>query len=79
MRSSPTILNCGRGDKRREWWLWLLLFKISSRQLADQLASDFFAWFTQSKAKPLYIDDLENILDEGMLTLNADIDDGPSA
>ncbi|CAN1190245.1 Pre-rRNA-processing protein TSR2 homolog [Linum perenne] len=47
-----------------------------SRQLADQLASDVFAWFTKSKAEPLYIDDLENILDEGMLTLNADVDDG---
>ncbi|KAL6586794.1 hypothetical protein OROMI_001782 [Orobanche minor] len=47
-----------------------------SRQLSDQLASDVFAWFTQSKAELLYIDDLENILDEGMLTLNADVDDG---
>ncbi|KAH9754352.1 pre-rrna-processing protein tsr2 [Citrus sinensis] len=38
-----------------------------SRALAEQLGSDIFAWFTQSK---------ENILDEGMLSLNAMIEDG---
>ncbi|KAJ9180228.1 hypothetical protein P3X46_008500 [Hevea brasiliensis] len=46
-----------------------------SGQLADQLGSDIFSWFTQSK-EPLYIDDLENILDEGMLSLNTMIEDG---
>ncbi|KAH9688331.1 pre-rrna-processing protein tsr2 [Citrus sinensis] len=46
-----------------------------SRALAEQLGSDIFAWFTQSK-ETLYIDDLENILDEGMLSLNAMIEDG---
>ncbi|KAJ8899046.1 hypothetical protein K2173_008878 [Erythroxylum novogranatense] len=47
----------------------------SSNHLANQLASDIFSWFTYSK-EPLYIDDLENILDEGMLSLNVMIEDG---
>lgn len=46
-----------------------------SRAIAEQLGSDIFSWFTQSK-ETLYIDDLENILDEGMLSLNAMIEDG---
>ncbi|EEF49714.1 Pre-rRNA-processing protein TSR2, putative [Ricinus communis] len=46
-----------------------------SRQLADQIGFDIFSWFTQSK-EPLYIDDLENILDEGMISLNTMIEDG---
>ncbi|KAJ8760272.1 hypothetical protein K2173_011684 [Erythroxylum novogranatense] len=47
----------------------------SSNLIADQLVSDIFSWFTCSK-EPLYIDDLENILDEGMLSLNVMIEDG---
>ncbi|KAK7412915.1 hypothetical protein VNO78_04674 [Psophocarpus tetragonolobus] len=42
---------------------------------ADQLASDIVSWFTQSK-EPLYIDDLEDILDQGMLSLNVEVEDG---
>ncbi|CAK7340897.1 unnamed protein product [Dovyalis caffra] len=69
--------------------IWLILSKWSALQLAvenewggrgslllaEQLASDIFSWFTQSK-DPLYIDDLESILDEAMLSLNTMIDDG---
>ncbi|XP_061373380.1 uncharacterized protein LOC133315735 [Gastrolobium bilobum] len=46
-----------------------------SRLKADQLAADLLSWFTQSK-EPLYIDDLESILDEGMLSLNVEVEDG---
>ncbi|KAI5587498.1 hypothetical protein BDE02_05G036800 [Populus trichocarpa] len=46
-----------------------------SGQLAEQLASDILSWFTQSK-EPLFIDDLEGILDEAMLSLNTMIEDG---
>ncbi|XP_057502281.1 pre-rRNA-processing protein TSR2-like [Actinidia eriantha] len=42
---------------------------------SHQLASDIFSWLTQSK-EPLYIDDLENLLDEFMLSLNTEIADG---
>ncbi|XP_061347707.1 uncharacterized protein LOC133293187 [Gastrolobium bilobum] len=46
-----------------------------SRLKADQLSADLLSWFTQSK-EPLYIDDLESILDEGMLSLNVEVEDG---
>ncbi|XP_050211062.1 uncharacterized protein LOC126661279 [Mercurialis annua] len=46
-----------------------------SLHLADQLRSDVFFWFTQSK-EALYIDDLEEILDRGMETLNVGVEDG---
>nr|ACU14924.1 unknown [Glycine max] len=46
-----------------------------SRLKADQLAGDILTWFTQSK-EPLYIDDLEDILDQGMLSLNVEVEDG---
>ncbi|KAH7543195.1 hypothetical protein FEM48_Zijuj02G0158000 [Ziziphus jujuba var. spinosa] len=47
-----------------------------SRSKAEQLGSDIFSWFTQSK-EPLYIDDLENMLDEGIESaFNAILDDG---
>ncbi|KAH7864926.1 hypothetical protein Vadar_000043 [Vaccinium darrowii] len=42
---------------------------------SHQLAADIFSWFTQSKEQ-LYIDDLEDMLDESMLSLNTEIDDG---
>ncbi|XP_057434869.1 uncharacterized protein LOC130727683 [Lotus japonicus] len=42
---------------------------------AHQLAADVLSWFTQSK-EPLYIDDLEAIFDEGMLSLNVEVEDG---
>ncbi|XP_043701356.1 pre-rRNA-processing protein TSR2 homolog isoform X2 [Telopea speciosissima] len=48
----------------------------NSRQKSDQLATDLMSWFSQSK-EPLYIDDLENMLDETMmLSFNAEIEDG---
>ncbi|ESW28467.1 hypothetical protein PHAVU_003G288900 [Phaseolus vulgaris] len=46
-----------------------------SRVKADQLVTDVLSWFTQSK-DPLYIDDLEDILDQGMLSLNVEVEDG---
>ncbi|GAV69874.1 WGG domain-containing protein [Cephalotus follicularis] len=46
-----------------------------SRRIPQLLASDIFSWFTHSK-EPLYIDDLENILDEGIVSLNTIADDG---
>ncbi|XP_030928378.1 pre-rRNA-processing protein TSR2 homolog [Quercus lobata] len=46
-----------------------------SRLKADQIGSDIVYWFTQSK-EPLYMDDLEAILEEGLLTLNTEVDDG---
>ncbi|XP_038716840.1 pre-rRNA-processing protein TSR2 homolog isoform X2 [Tripterygium wilfordii] len=46
-----------------------------SRSISEQLNSDILSWFTQSR-DPLYIDDLENILDEAMLSLNTMIEDG---
>ncbi|GAU32514.1 hypothetical protein TSUD_317200 [Trifolium subterraneum] len=42
---------------------------------AQQFAADIFSWFTQSK-DPLYIDDLETLLDEGALSFNLQIEDG---
>ncbi|CAI8588626.1 unnamed protein product [Vicia faba] len=42
---------------------------------AQQFATDLLSWFTQSK-EPLYIDDLETLLDEGMLSFNLEIQDG---
>ncbi|TQD92078.1 hypothetical protein C1H46_022310 [Malus baccata] len=46
-----------------------------SRQKAEQLAADAFSWFTQS-AEILYIDDLEDILNEAMISLNTMTEDG---
>ncbi|XP_039137125.1 pre-rRNA-processing protein TSR2 homolog [Dioscorea cayenensis subsp. rotundata] len=47
-----------------------------SRQKADKLASAVLSWFSNDKA-PLYIDDLENLLDENMvLSFNTEIEDG---
>ncbi|CAK9318082.1 unnamed protein product [Citrullus colocynthis] len=46
-----------------------------SRHKVELLCSDIFTWFTQDK-EPLYIDDLEMILDEAMLSLNTQVDDG---
>ncbi|KAK7261473.1 hypothetical protein RIF29_27786 [Crotalaria pallida] len=46
-----------------------------SRFKADQLAADLLTWFTQSR-EPLYIDDLEAILDDGMFSFNVEVDDG---
>ncbi|XP_058777807.1 uncharacterized protein LOC131652049 [Vicia villosa] len=42
---------------------------------AQQFAADLLSWFTQSK-EPLYIDDLETLIDEGMLSFNLEIQDG---
>ncbi|GKV42457.1 hypothetical protein SLEP1_g49858 [Rubroshorea leprosula] len=47
-----------------------------SLQKSQQLASDIFSWFTQSKAK-LHVEDLENLLHENMLlSFNTEIEDG---
>ncbi|XP_071723694.1 uncharacterized protein [Rutidosis leptorrhynchoides] len=46
-----------------------------SRQKAEKLASDILSWFTRSR-EPLYIDDLEIILEEAMDSLNTTVDDG---
>lgn len=46
-----------------------------SSQKSQQLPIDLFSLLTQSK-EPIYIDDLENMLDEFMLSLNTEIDDG---
>ncbi|CAN6582075.1 unnamed protein product [Malus baccata var. baccata] len=46
-----------------------------SRQKSEQLAADAFSWFTQS-AEILYIDDLEDILNEAMISLNTMTEDG---
>ncbi|KAH0467666.1 hypothetical protein IEQ34_002699 [Dendrobium chrysotoxum] len=47
-----------------------------SRRKSEELGSAILSWFTQSK-EPLYIDDLENLLDENMEhSFNTEIDDG---
>ncbi|GLT59805.1 hypothetical protein SLA2020_326030 [Shorea laevis] len=46
-----------------------------SRRKADLLVSDVFSFFANSK-EPLYIDDLENILEESLLSLNTMAEDG---
>ncbi|KAK9124234.1 hypothetical protein Sjap_013836 [Stephania japonica] len=47
-----------------------------SRNKSETLASDVFTWFTQSK-EPLYIDDLECILEECLLlSFNTEAEDG---
>ncbi|XP_074342132.1 uncharacterized protein LOC141679563 [Apium graveolens] len=46
-----------------------------SRRKSQQLPVDLFSWFTKS-AGPIYIDDLENMLDDFMLSLNTELDDG---
>ncbi|XWS42470.1 hypothetical protein CRYUN_Cryun16bG0016600 [Craigia yunnanensis] len=47
-----------------------------SRVKANILCTDVISFFTESKAEPLYIDDLENVLEEGLLSLNTLVDDG---
>ncbi|XWS64651.1 hypothetical protein CRYUN_Cryun05aG0020900 [Craigia yunnanensis] len=47
-----------------------------SRVKANMLCSDVISFFTESKAEPLYIDDLENVLEEGLLSLNTLVEDG---
>ncbi|XP_072955334.1 uncharacterized protein [Typha angustifolia] len=47
-----------------------------SRRKADELADSILSLFVQSKA-PLYIDDLENMIDESMVvSFNTEIEDG---
>ncbi|KAK9292880.1 hypothetical protein L1049_020861 [Liquidambar formosana] len=46
-----------------------------SRSKSEQLAEDIFSWFSHFK-EPRYVDDLENLLDEAMLSLNTMIEDG---
>ncbi|XVF06256.1 hypothetical protein REPUB_Repub06bG0032100 [Reevesia pubescens] len=43
---------------------------------ANIICSDVISFFTKSRAEPLYIDDLENILEEGLLSLNTMVEDG---
>ncbi|XP_030534812.1 pre-rRNA-processing protein TSR2 homolog [Rhodamnia argentea] len=47
----------------------------NSRQRADELGHEIFAWFTQSK-EPLYFDDLEDLLHDAMISLNTVAEDG---
>ncbi|KAK4773009.1 hypothetical protein SAY87_028028 [Trapa incisa] len=47
----------------------------NSRARANELCEDIFNWFTQSK-EPHYIDDLEDKLDEGLISLNTEAQDG---
>ncbi|XP_022719232.1 aldehyde oxidase GLOX-like isoform X2 [Durio zibethinus] len=47
-----------------------------SRVKANILCSDLISFFTKPKVEPLYIDDLENILEEGLLSLNTLVEDG---
>ncbi|KAL4200265.1 hypothetical protein AMTRI_Chr03g148850 [Amborella trichopoda] len=48
----------------------------TSRQKFQQLSTDIVSWFSQSNA-PLYIDDLEMMLDETMvLSFSSEIEDG---
>ncbi|KAL7612598.1 hypothetical protein Lser_V15G08704 [Lactuca serriola] len=46
-----------------------------TRQKAQQLALDIYHWLIRP-AEALYVDDLENLLDDFMLSLNTEIDDG---
>lgn len=47
----------------------------NTREKAGKLASDIFIWFTNTKGE-LYIDDLEDLLDQAMLSLNTEVADG---
>ncbi|GJW62874.1 pre-rRNA-processing protein TSR2 [Tanacetum coccineum] len=44
-------------------------------QKAQQLATDIYRWLIRP-AEALYVDELENLLDDFMLSLNTEIDDG---
>ncbi|KAI7751220.1 hypothetical protein M8C21_021289 [Ambrosia artemisiifolia] len=46
-----------------------------TRQKAQQLAVDVYRWLIKP-AEALYVDELENLLDDFMLSLNTEIDDG---
>ncbi|MCD7465548.1 hypothetical protein HAX54_001493 [Datura stramonium] len=46
-----------------------------TREKTNQLNVDIFSAFTQSKEK-VYMDDIEEILDEFMLSLNTEVNDG---
>ncbi|KAK1421271.1 hypothetical protein QVD17_23467 [Tagetes erecta] len=46
-----------------------------TRQKAQQLAVDVYNWLIRP-AEALYVDELENLLDDFMLSLNTEIDDG---
>lgn len=46
-----------------------------TRQKAHQLALDIYRWLIRP-AEALYVDELENLLDDFMLSLNTEIDDG---
>ncbi|XP_030543237.1 pre-rRNA-processing protein TSR2 homolog [Rhodamnia argentea] len=47
----------------------------NSRQRADELGHEIFDWCTQP-TEPLYIDDLEDLLYEAMISLNVVAEDG---
>ncbi|KAL4560625.1 hypothetical protein LXL04_032778 [Taraxacum kok-saghyz] len=46
-----------------------------TRQKAQQLSVDIYQWLIRP-SETLYVDDLENLLDDFMLSLNTEIDDG---
>ncbi|OVA03536.1 Pre-rRNA-processing protein TSR2 [Macleaya cordata] len=59
-------------------WTGLQLMLSEERypqQKLERFSHDIFSWFTQSK-EPLFIDDLEDILDEGILLAGGDFGDG---
>ncbi|GMI65625.1 hypothetical protein like AT5G27990 [Hibiscus trionum] len=47
-----------------------------SRGKANAICTDVFAFFTAFRAEPLHIDDLENILEQGLLSLNTLVEYG---
>ncbi|KAL5770734.1 hypothetical protein ACOSP7_014888 [Xanthoceras sorbifolium] len=76
---SVSVFKEGVGLILSRWWALQMAIENEwggrgSRAIAEQLFSDIFSWFTQSK-ETLYIDDLENILQEAMLSLNTMAED----
>ncbi|GAB2287396.1 hypothetical protein Dimus_021774 [Dionaea muscipula] len=47
-----------------------------SHTIAAGLVLDIFNWFAIPRGEPLYFDDLEDLLDDLMLSLNTEVDDG---
>ncbi|EOY11156.1 Pre-rRNA-processing protein TSR2, putative [Theobroma cacao] len=79
---STLIFQEGIGLILSRWWALTAAVENEwggrdSRGKANMLYSDVISFFTNTKrAEPLYIDDLENILREGLHSLNTDVDDG---
>ncbi|KAK3200537.1 hypothetical protein Dsin_023952 [Dipteronia sinensis] len=76
---SEPVFKEGIGLILSRWWALQMAIENEwggrgSRAIAEQLLSDIFSWFTQSREQ-LYIDDLESILQEAMLSLNTMAED----